>query len=316
MSDTTNSAVRRLHLLTLLQSRKNITVNELVQEFGVSRRTIFRDINALADMNIPIVSDRNYGYSLPKGYTIPPLTFNERELSTLIVGLGFLKGQIDDGLANDARNVEAKIQSVLPDHLKSFMTTVASKMVLYPYQKDMLSVEASHNWFSILTAINESKSITCTYESLREESTSVRQIDPYILVYYGDHWDLIGYCHSHNSLRTFVLKRISDIVIQHNTFVSRRGLGLEALLFRETENDALFEVTVSSSIADSFIRNLPAKIERHQIAHESHIIAFHFDNVRWMNTWLLQFGPGVTVLGPESALHDRKVLLQELLHQT
>ena len=64
-----NSAERRLKLILLLQrpGRKK-TVQELADIFGVSRRTIFRDFNALSEIDVPIKYDRYTGYGLVEGY--------------------------------------------------------------------------------------------------------------------------------------------------------------------------------------------------------------------------------------------------------
>ena len=71
-----NSAERRLKLILLLQrpgGKK--TVQELADIFGVSRRTIFRDFNALSEINVPINYDRYTGYGLVEGYKMSLLMF-------------------------------------------------------------------------------------------------------------------------------------------------------------------------------------------------------------------------------------------------
>lgn len=83
-----NSSERRLKLMLLLQQPgKNKTVNELAEHFGVSRRTIFRDFNALEEINVPVTWDRYSGYGLIEGYKIPPLMFTSKELEPSWLGL-------------------------------------------------------------------------------------------------------------------------------------------------------------------------------------------------------------------------------------
>jgi predicted DNA-binding transcriptional regulator YafY len=316
MSDRINSASRRLKLITLLQSRKYLTVDEIANEFDISRRTVFRDMNILAEMNIPVISDRDRGYSFSKTHTIPPLMFNERELSTLIVGLNFLKGQVDHGLSSDARNVEMKIQSVLPNELKAFMQTVSQKVVLFPYRSDVAFERVDENWFLLLTAINQSKSIQCEYTSKSENNTTTRIIDPYLLVYYTDHWDLIGHCHSTNSLRTFVLQRVNNVSINHASFVNRRGLSTDAIIHRPTDKDQDILLQADASVIDLIRLSLPAKIAKLEPWKEGYRVQFVFDNIRWLNKWLLQFGDKITIVQPTEMIADRKILLQELLDST
>ena len=77
-----NSSERRLKLILLLQrpGRKK-TVQELANIFGVSRRTIFRDFNALSEINVPIKYDRYTGYGLVEGYKNAPLNVQFKRIS-------------------------------------------------------------------------------------------------------------------------------------------------------------------------------------------------------------------------------------------
>ena len=101
-----NSSERRLKLMLLLQQPgEKLTVEQIAEKFGVSRRTIFRDFNALQEINIPVTWDKYAGYGIMKGYKIPPLMFTSKELATVMVGLNFVKSQIDNGLVEDAEGV-------------------------------------------------------------------------------------------------------------------------------------------------------------------------------------------------------------------
>lgn len=103
------SSERRLKLMLLLQKPGDkLTVDEIAKKFGVSRRTIFRDFNALQEINVPVTWDKYAGYGMMKGYKIPPLMFSEKELATIIVGLNFVKTQIDNGLTEDAEGLSSK----------------------------------------------------------------------------------------------------------------------------------------------------------------------------------------------------------------
>jgi predicted DNA-binding transcriptional regulator YafY len=312
MSDRLNSAARRLKLIILLQSKRYVTVNEIAEEFDISRRTVFRDMNILSEMGVPVISDKDRGYSISKYGNIPPLMFTERELTTLIVGLGYLRGQVDDGLSQSARDLELKIQSVLPDHLKQFMRTTSDKVVLYPYEKDVEEQQTSDTWYQIMDAIHSNKSVSFDYRSKSQNETRRRNVDPYILVYYTDHWDLIGHCKESNSLRTFVLSRISKLDTDHSSFSTRRGLGIPELLYRG-EDYIPIVVTVDDGIADAFIRSLPARVNRTEKTTTGVEIEFLFNNTRWINQWMLQFGATVRIVSPSSVVNDRKELIQSLL---
>jgi predicted DNA-binding transcriptional regulator YafY len=66
--------------------RTGVTAGELAQRFGVTLRTIYRDLEALQDAGLPIRADRGRGggYALDKNYQLPPVNFTAREAALLI----------------------------------------------------------------------------------------------------------------------------------------------------------------------------------------------------------------------------------------
>ena len=71
---------RILRLITILQSGRSYSVDELAAELEVSRRTIFRDLNMLEMAHIPYYFDRERGtYRINNHFFLPPvnLTLDE-----------------------------------------------------------------------------------------------------------------------------------------------------------------------------------------------------------------------------------------------
>jgi predicted DNA-binding transcriptional regulator YafY len=72
---------RLLELLIRVQTRPRFTAQELAEEFGVSRRTVLRDLSALSEMGVPLRSTPGPGggYALPRGgrRLSPSLTVDE-----------------------------------------------------------------------------------------------------------------------------------------------------------------------------------------------------------------------------------------------
>jgi predicted DNA-binding transcriptional regulator YafY len=78
---------RLFALAETLRARKSgVTAEELADRFGVSVRTIYRDLDALGDAGLPLLSERGRGggYALERGYTLPPVNFTPREAAVLV----------------------------------------------------------------------------------------------------------------------------------------------------------------------------------------------------------------------------------------
>ncbi len=302
-------------ILMLQQSKKRLTVNDIAEKFDVSRRTVFRDFNALSELNVPVTWDEYSGYGVMPGYKIPPLMFTSRELATIMVGLNFVKSQVDKTLMEDAEGVELKIREVLPDELLEFMESLEERMVVDPYLNFGAQKSDGGNWFLISNAISENKSIRFKYRSKSDEKISNRKIDPYLIVFYRDHWNVIGFSHKREAVRNFVLDRMSNTQILDQNFVPYGNIDAEALIFRSDETSHEIEVDVSASALRRFEANLPAKIfKKKEIKPNLFRIKFFFDNLDFINEWLLQFPKDIKIVNPNILIDKRNNLLKSMIN--
>lgn len=69
--------------------RSGVTAEALAERFGVTLRTIYRDLDSLRDAELPVRADRGRGggFALDRAYTLPPVNFSPRE-AALLVSLG------------------------------------------------------------------------------------------------------------------------------------------------------------------------------------------------------------------------------------
>jgi predicted DNA-binding transcriptional regulator YafY len=78
---------RLLAITEFLRARKTgVTAQQLAERFDVTLRTIYRDLDALRDAELPVLAEqgRGGGYALDKHYTLPPVNLNPREAAVLI----------------------------------------------------------------------------------------------------------------------------------------------------------------------------------------------------------------------------------------
>ena len=86
MNDNDTKRLSRLTaILTQLQTKRLLTSTILAEKFNVSVRTIYRDIRALEQAGVPILTDEGKGYYLMEGYKIPPVMFTEKQANALIL---------------------------------------------------------------------------------------------------------------------------------------------------------------------------------------------------------------------------------------
>lgn len=301
-------------ILMLQQSSDKLTVNDIAEKFNVSRRTVFRDLNVLSELNVPVTWDRYSGYGIMRGYKIPPLMFTSRELATIMVGLNFVKSQVDQTLVEDAEGVELKIKEVLPDELKSFMESLEERTVVDPFLHFGTEKKEGGSWYLVSSAISQNKRITFSYLSKTDNHLTSRKIDPYLLVFYRDHWNVIGFSHKRNDVRNFVLDRMENVQIVDENFEPENDIDVEALIFRSDEQSHLVTVDVSKTALRRFKANLPAKILKEtEIKPNKFRLEFKFDNLDYINKWLLQFANEIKIIDPDDLVEKRHLLLNEMI---
>lgn len=301
-------------ILMLQQSNSRITVDDIAEKFDISRRTVFRDFNSLSEMNVPVTYDKYKGYGIMQGYKIPPLMFTSKELATILVGLNFVKSQVDKTLIEDAKGVELKIKEVVPKDLLEFMDSIEERTVVDPYLNFGAEKMEGGDWYVISNAISQNQSIRFNYKAKSDEKISSRKIDPYLIVFYRDHWNVIGHSHKREAVRNFLLDRMSDIEILGEDFVPYGKIDVEGLIFRSNETSEKIMVDVATSALKRFQANLPAKIiKKKEIKPNLFRIEFLFDNLTFINEWLLQFPRDVKIVGPDELIEKRNSILEEMM---
>ena len=110
-------ADRLFEIIQRLRRRRVVTAGSLAEQFNVSERTIYRDISDLIASKVPIEGAAGIGYSLRKGYDLPPLMFSENELEALVFGARMVQNWSDAELGRAADAALSKIENVLPAHL-------------------------------------------------------------------------------------------------------------------------------------------------------------------------------------------------------
>lgn len=307
-----NSNERRLKILYMLQSGKRITSRTLMEEFGISKRTVFRDLQVIQKLGVPVTHYGDTGYGVLRDGLIPAIMFTFRELSVIMMGLSFVKAQVDQEMVSDAENVSLKIRSAIPASLQAQMNTLESKTLVSPYIQNIGKRESGGDWFTLCSAFVEKRPVSFDYRD-RKKRVSRRTIDPHLLVHYTDHWNVIGFCHNRKSLRNFMLSRMDNITMADRPFLRKRGYDNDELLYGRAEENIRVTIQVDIEKSFSLLSGLPGKVLAQSFDNTRLTVTFLIDDLDFINEWLLQFGRYVTIKEPELLVQKRREYLRELI---
>ncbi|MFN3596137.1 MAG: helix-turn-helix transcriptional regulator [Rubricoccaceae bacterium] len=305
-----NKTERLFALVLLLQGNSNLSSRDLAEHFGVSRRTIFRDLRTLGESGVPLTYAEEGGYEILEGYQLPPLMFSAREAATLLVGAAFTKLQPDTSLRADADAVALKIRQVLPESVRDYIDRLQERTVLSPFNETQGRRGATGDeqglWFELSEAVARQRRVKMTYYVASRDEETVREVDPLGLVYYSDHWNLIAYDHLRGTVRNFRLDQIRRLRTRFETFEPPPGFDLREFLRERGASPRNVPMRVRfNNRAWRWARaQMPADATHEAPDGEHHtVVAFEFENVEYVARWLLRYGTDAEALEPK-ALRD------------
>ncbi|AKS34270.1 helix-turn-helix transcriptional regulator [Mycolicibacterium goodii] len=220
-------AERLYALVDLLRgSRRPMSAARLSQEFGVSKRTIERDIQSLQLAGVPIYADHGAsgGYSILREHSLPPLNLTVAESLAVLAGLGVLE---TSPYGTAARRARAKILAISrEDQLAPIDEALASMFVID-------SQPASEAAVSLLPeAIAARRVVRLSYASEDGATDSTRDVEAMGLLRGGDSWMFVGWCRLREGIRGFHLDRIRHLEITTEVFPDRDAALLQEDLSR------------------------------------------------------------------------------------
>ncbi|MFP4343437.1 MAG: helix-turn-helix transcriptional regulator [Anaerolineales bacterium] len=239
----TNTAVRLISLIMLLQRRPNQKAAALAEALDVSVRTVHRYIGMLDELGIPVYSERgpHGGFSLVRGYRMPPLVLTPEEAVAVTLGTGLVEALWGELYREAARGALAKLENLLPDeqcHEVSWArrTFVATNMHRAANAPLIPRLE------TLRRATREHRSVEVTYRSRGRRDPLQRVVDPYVLVHRWGWWYVVAYCHLRQDVRTFRVDRMEALTLLDTCFHQPADFDVHAYLEDEPHTRPQFEV--------------------------------------------------------------------------
>ena len=298
---------RLLYILNLLRSRKNLNARMLAKECGVTERSIYRDMLALSEANIPIYYDR--GYKLASDLFLPPLNFELDEYNCLRLALESTPLAKTDKYARLIKQIKAKVEAVLSESVKQQKkfaphTTYINIPTTFDEEYDN-----GHEIYDIIEdAITTWKCLEIEYNSIKS-GVSHRIVEPYFIIFRGRAFYFVAYCRLRKEYRTFRLDRIVHIKKIDESFSPREDIDPKSYfegsweVFSGDPVDVVVRFT--GAAAKIVLSNTHHPDELVEVTDEGKVIyritTRGFEEIQ---RWILGFGNEAEVLEP-GELRDR-----------
>ena len=296
-----NRTDRLLAIVLELQGKGRQRAEDLAATFETSKRTIYRDIEALCEAGVPLVATPGRGYSLMDGYFLPPLSFSADEATMLLLGSGVMAQHFDAQYRTAAESASRKIAGVLPPALRDEVRMLQNSIHFIP-SREPSAAQIQSKLQQLRRAILQHVRVQFTYQA-RHGSTAVlapttREANPHALIHISNAWYLTAYCHLRHDVRNFRLDRMDDLTQLATTFMPPTDFTSypQRSAPGELEVRALFSHTVAR-----WVRETPSFFTVNQEETPAGLlVTMQVRHERDVLQWLMGWGRAVQVLAPPS----------------
>ncbi len=301
-------------------SKIGLTATEIADLGDVSLRTAYRDLDDLQFAGFPLYTDKGeHGqrWKFIDSYASDlPLPFTYSELMSLHLSRDLFKVFKGTVFSEALESLFDKILALLSPDTLAYLNKIQSvfHMGIQPY-KDYARFR------ELIAQVNQAaldqRCIEIAYQSLKEDTATLRKVEPYKIWFYEGTIYIIGHCHLRNEIRTFVLDRVHMLNTLDETFDIPDKFDFQKYIRHgfKVMHDELF--TVRIMISPAWARYVGEKIW-----HESQMIQKHLDGaieiifrvagLDEIKQWVLGLGPEAVVVEPE----ELKVLVQADLERS
>lgn len=297
--------IDRLFAITLLlQAKGRVRARDLAEWFGVSERTIYRDIGALSESGVPVVALPGEGYELMEGFFLPPLLFTPAEASALFLGAQMLASHATGRLPASAQQALAKIAASLPPELRLEMQRLGEIVQFvapdqrFDFDQPLL--------VTLQQAIRERRVVRLRYHSYSSNEVTERDVEPQALAYTNGAWYVNGYCRLRQGERAFRLDRIDGLELLRKTFKPRRA---------DRPQDEFVDVSVR--FQPEVLRWVRER--QHYGFHEEStapdggaVMIYRIKTLQEIMPWLLGWGASAELLAPQGFREEIRQEIRKL----
>ncbi|GED71678.1 DeoR family transcriptional regulator [Brevibacillus reuszeri] len=291
---------RLISIIYKLLNHEVLSASMLAEEFQVSPRTIYRDIEVICAAGFPVVSHQGTkgGYGMMDGYKMDRSLLGSYDVNSLITVLKSLSSVFAD---ERAQGTIERLQTIGPQHQ---ITSLSVDLETHRTDPDALR--------HLRMAITGRNVVRFEYINVNNERTT-REMEPLRLHFKYRNWYVLGFCRTRQEPREFRVSRMLNVFLLQETFLPDHNI-LEDAAFSNPRREDQLETVVIKVGPDA----LAEVMDHFHLAEKQ----FHVDGsmtmrilvdqplkARWLWAILLGFGSGVEVLEPPAL---RGILIEQL----
>jgi predicted DNA-binding transcriptional regulator YafY len=309
----------------LLHDRRSVPMAALIEELGISKATVKRDLEYMRDrLNAPISYDyslRGYCFdkSLPgaEKYNLPGLWFNDQEIFALLTMHQMLSNLGNGLITPHIKPLLARLNALLGSQDDSAEEIRKRIRILHMAAR----TERPEHFETAASATIRRRRLKIAYHARSSDEATEREVSPQRLVHYRDNWYLDGWCHLRDGLRSFSVDAIksAEMLNRKAKPVAEKTLNevLESsygIFSGKADKRARLRFTPKQARWVASEQWHPEQVSQFAV-DGSYLLEFPYSNDGELVMDILRYGPDVEVLGPASLRRKVKARLEEAAGQ-
>ena len=317
MGENKIKTLRMVQLDELIRSGAHPNARQIAKKFGVSERTVRRDLDFLRDRyNAPLENDGKGYYYSDNSFRILKVMLTEADLFTIATIMPLMEQYKNTPLDASFRNIMEKLTSLLPDQV-AVDTSFLNKDV--GFISDPTPKIDQKVFECVFKAVKTKRVLSFKYRSLSRTEFVSKFFDVYKIICQKANWYALGYDHEAKDIRVYALSRIKNISVRDEKFEIPSDFDINKVI------DPAFGIWYNKEPAVEYELLFSPNVKNYIIEREWHpdqklienddgsvTLKFSSNQKQQVQSWVLSFGDKVKVVGPNDLKNNIKEIALNL----
>lgn len=295
---------RLFTLIGIMRSGHTYGPDDLARKLGVSRRTVFRDLDMLDRSGVPYLFDGNKGgYQLHNWNSLPPARLSLHEAVALYTAAKKIASPQTFPLFAEASNAVEKMAQALVPSVRDMCVGMASRVeVRWSAITD--ATTTSRIFQQLQSAAYECRRVLLEHDGHADARVMRSIVHPYVLAFLSHAWYVVGYSEEHGRVQAFNLDHILTVEPEKGFFRRPANFTLDTYLGRtwsfQSEGKVWpIRLRFSPQVADGIEEIIWHRTQQtERLPDGSLLFEAEVDGLHEISSWIMGYAGNVVVEEP------------------
>ncbi|MGM7637192.1 helix-turn-helix transcriptional regulator [Bacillus sp. Hm123] len=300
----------RIHqMLRFINQKQHFTLQDLMHEFQISKRTALRDIASLEEIGAPIYAEygRNGGYRLLNPMQLPPISFNSQEIYALYFAMQALQSFTNLPFQVSFHSIHEKFINELSESQRQDIERMQHRISFRHTEQ----VKDSAHLETLLTAAVKNSVLKIDYQQ------STRTIQPIAIYSMKGYWYCQAYDINKEAYRVFRCDRITSAETTNiDPLVDLKEITIQNAhsLWQPSEQGVPFKCLISQAGIEQFQQEHYPSMKLIYETENTYVVgSYEPTEIDFIINYLARFGKSLKIIEPITLKEELRQYYRDLI---